>query len=110
MKKVYNKLVRDKILEIIKKDKAKPKIRILEQDEYINELFKKLEEEVEECNKVRGDKRELIKEIGDIHEVLEAIIKNYELDELEIQKLKQARREKRGGFTKRIYLESMTEE
>lgn len=107
MKKIYNKLVRDKIPEIIKKDKAKSKIRILEPDEYIIELFKKLKEEVEECGKAKENIKELMKEIADIYEVLGAIIKSYKLDKMEIKKLKQERREKRGGFTKRIFLESV---
>lgn len=45
---VYNKLVRDKILEIIKANGQKPTHKILTADEYAVELTKKLVEEVEE--------------------------------------------------------------
>ena len=44
--KVYNKLVRDKIPEIILKDNELPSTRILNDEEYIQELNKKLQEEV----------------------------------------------------------------
>jgi len=48
---VYNKLVRDKILEIIKTNGQKPTHKILTADEYAVELTKKLVEEVEEYKK-----------------------------------------------------------
>ena len=46
--KVYNKLVRDKIPEIILKDNELPSTRILSDEEYIKELNRKLQEEVNE--------------------------------------------------------------
>ena len=45
---IYNKLVRDRILEIIKANGQKATHRILSADEYAVELTKKLFEEVEE--------------------------------------------------------------
>lgn len=45
--KTYNKLVRDKIPDIIKADNRRPNFRILDEDEYKKELNKKLVEEVE---------------------------------------------------------------
>ena len=44
--KIYNKLVRDNIPEIMIKNGAKPVIRILNDEEYLRELNKKLSEEV----------------------------------------------------------------
>ena len=46
MKKIYNKLVRDNIPEIIEKDHKECNIRILEKEEYFVELNKKLDEEI----------------------------------------------------------------
>ena len=46
--KVYNKLVRDKIPEIINADNRRAITRILDNDEYIKELNTKLQEEVKE--------------------------------------------------------------
>ncbi len=104
---IYNKLVRDNIPEIIKKDKAEPIIRILEQEEYLKELLKKLEEEAKEAAGAMTDKKDLMKEIGDIYEIIDAIIDNYGLDKEEIMKLKNERKIKRGGFEKKIFLESV---
>jgi predicted house-cleaning noncanonical NTP pyrophosphatase (MazG superfamily) len=108
MEKIYNKLVRDRIPEIIEKDNARPKIRTLENKEYLKALYDKLEEEAAELKNAIG-KEEAMKEIGDVYEVLEAIIKSYKLDEEEIRKLQNQRRETRGGFEKGIFLESVEE-
>ena len=110
MEKIYNKLVRDKIPEIIKADNAVPKIKILNQEEFLSELFNKLQEEAEECKKTQGDKDEIIKEIGDIYEVVDAIIREFALDPNQIREVKAERRDKRGGFEKRIFLESVDEQ
>ncbi|MEI6596789.1 MAG: nucleoside triphosphate pyrophosphohydrolase [bacterium] len=104
---IYNKLVRDNIPEIIKHDKAEPQTRILGQEEYLKELFKKLEEEVREATEAMVDKKELIKEIGDVYEVIDAIIDNCGLDKAEIMELKDERKIERGGFSKKIFLESV---
>lgn len=44
--KIYNKLVRDKIPEIMISNNDKPVTRILSNDKYLKELNKKLQEEM----------------------------------------------------------------
>jgi predicted house-cleaning noncanonical NTP pyrophosphatase (MazG superfamily) len=73
----------------------------------LQELFKKLEEEAGEMIEARADKQELIKEIGDVYEIIDAIIDNCGLDKAEIMKLKNERKIERGGFDKKIFLESI---
>ena len=107
MKIIHNKLVRDNIPEIIKKDKAEPKIRILNQAEFIKEFLVKLVEEAKEAAAAINDKPGLTKEIGDVYEVIDAIIDHCGLDRQEIMKLKNERRIERGGFDKKIFLESV---
>jgi len=104
MAKIYNKLVRDRIPEIIEKDGEVPFVRILDDAEYREELKKKLREEAEELILAK-DNDELIKEIGDVLEVLEFIEKSFGLDKEEILKIKEERKQKRGGFEKKIFLE-----
>ena len=48
MKKTYNKLIRDRIPEIIEKAGHESKVRVLDDDEYFTSLCKKLQEEVDE--------------------------------------------------------------
>jgi len=78
--------------------------------EFAEELFKKLKEETREIIEAKNDKKELIKEISDVYEVIDAIIDLYELDKDLILKLQKDRKEKRGGFEKRIFLVSVDEE
>lgn len=65
---VYNKLVRDKILEIIKNNGQKSTHKILSNEEYAKELINKLSEEVEEY---KTDKN--TDELADIMEVIYAL-------------------------------------
>ncbi|MEI3530460.1 MAG: nucleoside triphosphate pyrophosphohydrolase [Bacilli bacterium] len=107
MEKIYNKLVRDNIPDIIKKDGETPVIRILSDDEYKKELYKKL---LEECNELISAKTkdDIIEEASDIFEVLSAIS---ELEGRNIDKVIETssqKRSKRGGFTKRIFLVKST--
>lgn len=105
MKKVYNKLIRDKIPEIIEKDGATFKTRVLNETDFKAELFKKLVEEAEEAVGSKGNKKELIKELGDLLEVIDYLVKYFDLDKGEIERVKAERKDSRGGFDKKLLLE-----
>ena len=103
--KIYNKLVRDKIPEIINADDRKAVTRILNEEEYSNELNKKLQEEVNEY--LTDDN---VEELADIIEVIYGILnaKNIKLEEFE--NIRKAKVEKRGAFQERIFLEKVIED
>lgn len=107
--KEYNKLVRDRILEIIKADGIEPTSRVLTEEEYKQELLKKLVEEANEALAAGNNIDELTKELGDVWEVIEHIMKAFPLNHEKIQALKQERHEKRGGFDEKIFLEFTNE-
>ena len=92
------KLVRDKIPEIIIADGKKPITRILDKEEYLQELDKKLNEEVAEY---QADKS--IEEMADVLEVLFAICEARGHSVEELIQVREAKREKRGGFKDRVY-------
>ena len=102
--KVYNKLVRDKIPEIIEADGKVCRTHILSNEEYIVALEAKLNEEVAEY---QADKN--LEEMVDVLEVLQAICmaRGYSVAELEAMRAKKA--EKRGGFKEKIFLEYVEE-
>lgn len=104
MVKIYNKLVRDKIPEIIENDGEKPITRILDDEEYKKELKNKLVEESQEAVLAEGSD-ELMKEIVDIFEVIEAVEKAFGIGREDVLKMKEERKQKRGGFEKKIFLE-----
>ena len=103
----YKKLVRDNIPKIIEENAEKPITRILDEEGYKKELLKKLVEESNEALEAVDDKGELTKELGDVQEVISAIVKAFELSEEDIDDLRTRRKEKRGGFEKRIFLDSV---
>jgi len=93
----YNKLVRDKIPEILDKKGIQYEKRIAAAEEYKAELIKKLGEEAKEFGEA-GDPEEL----ADILEVLEALKKLPEYNGIEELRLK--KQNERGGFEERIIL------
>lgn len=101
----YNKLVRDRIPEIIEKDNCKYTIHIASNEEYTAELEKKL---MEETNEYLEDKN--LTELSDIMEVICALAKNLGYSEEELFAKRNERRESRGGFDKKIILENTYKE
>lgn len=99
---VYNKLVRDKIPKIIVESGEKPHCRILDTDEYITELDRKLNEE---CAEYQIDKT--IEELTDMLEVIYAIAKVRGYSATELEHIRLAKSKKRGGFSQRIFLENV---
>lgn len=98
----HNKLVRDKIPEIIETKGENPLTHIADAGEYWKRLKEKLMEEVEEFLE-----EENIEEMADIFEVATAINKFKKWDMQEIIKIQKQKVNERGGFEKRIILEEV---
>ena len=107
MEKVFNKLVRDKIPEIIKNNNEEAITRILNDEEYKDALEKKLLEEYNEVLNAEGD--DYLEELADMLEVIDALAstKNKSLED--IIKIKEEKTNKRGGFKNKIFLERTKE-
>lgn len=102
----YNKLVRDMIPENIDSESGrKSKYRILDDKEYLIELNKKV---IEEANEFIEDNS--IEELGDLMEVINAIMKLKDYKMEDVYKVMRAKEEKKGAFNNRIYLEYVDEE
>lgn len=100
---VYNKLVRDKIPEIIRRDKKHPVIEILDDNAYELELKKKLMEEINEYNDAKT-KEEAVEELADVMEVIHALSKVHGKSIDEIDLVRKEKFKKRGGFTDKVFL------
>lgn len=103
----YQKLVRDKIPEIIKSNGADPIIRTLNNVEYKQELEKKLHEEYLEV--INSSCSSRIEELADMLEVIKAlaILEDSTLED--VINVAKEKVKKRGSFEKRIYLEGVKE-
>ena len=103
--KVYNKLVRDKIPEIIAGDNGKTcETRILSDEEYLRELNTKMQEELKEYLE-SGE----VEELADLEEVLRGILDVTGVPYEEFEKIRNAKVEKRGAFKEKIFLISTSD-
>lgn len=95
----HNKLVRDRIPEIIEAGGRRAETRILTDREYREQLYRKLREETEEFFE-SGEAEELC----DIMEVVEAIAAAKGISKGELQGLKERKAEQNGRFSQKILL------
>ena len=101
----YNKLVRDRIPEIIESSGKTCSTEILSPEDYLRMIDAKLDEELAEYHKDQN-----IEELADLLEVIHAaaIARGYTLEDLEQIRAEKAAR--RGGFEKRILLKEVYED
>jgi len=98
----YYKLVRDKIITIVGKSGRKVNYSKLNNEDYLNELFKKLIEEVNEFTKEKSKD-----ELADVFEVIYAIMESKSIDINEIEKIRLNKKLERGGFEDKIFLKEI---
>jgi predicted house-cleaning noncanonical NTP pyrophosphatase (MazG superfamily) len=97
----YNKLVRDKIPEIIENDGHKAVFHKATENEYLEKLSEKLREEIGEfLAEYNGE------ELADVLEVIYTIAKIRNIDLNEVEEIRKDKLEARGGFDKKIILDS----
>ena len=102
--KVYNKLVRDRIPEIIESSGKTCTVETLTDEKYIVMLDAKLTEELAEYQESKS-----LEELADLLEVMGAVVKarGYTWDEL--TKVRKKKHEERGGFEKKVLLKEVFE-
>lgn len=97
--KEYNKLVRDRIPEIIADQGERPITRILDEEEYARCLNAKLDEEVAEFHRDQN-----AEELADILEVVFALAEHMGCDIDHLMEVYDRKHTARGGFRDRIFL------
>jgi predicted house-cleaning noncanonical NTP pyrophosphatase (MazG superfamily) len=101
----YNKLVRDKIPEIIREKGNKPSTHTAVGSEYRAKLNEKLKEEVEEY--LESERNE---ELADILEIIYALCQLKGLDKKELEEMRKRKADEKGGFDRKIILEYVEEQ
>ena len=102
--KAYHKLVRDRIPEIIEADGKTCVTEILPDEQYLEMLDTKLNEELAEYQESKS-----LEELADLLEVLRAVVKARGWTWEELERVRQDKAAKRGGFEKKILLKEVLE-
>ena len=101
---VYNKLVRDRIPEIIEQTGKTCTCSILSDEDYLKMLDEKLNEELAEYQEDKS-----MEELADLLEVVKAVAIARGISFEELEEIRRAKANKRGGFEKKLYLEEVIE-
>lgn len=101
-KTVYNKLIRDRIPEIIRAAGKQCETTVMAEEEYIQALRSKLVEEALEAQQAAPE--DLVTELADLQEVIAALVEVYGLTPEQVRAVQTARCEQRGGFADRLKL------
>ena len=104
MKKIYNKLVRDKIPEIIEASGKQCVTEQLSEDAYLRALEEKLNEELAEYRQSRS-----LEELADLLEVMRAVVKARGSTWEALEHIRKEKCAARGAFDQRILLKEVTE-
>ena len=101
---VHNKLVRDRIPEMIEKSGKTCITEVLTNDAYIRALDTKLSEELAEYQQCKD-----LEELADLLEVMGAVVKarGYTWDDL--TRVRKEKRAQRGAFDRRIFQKEVIE-
>lgn len=96
---IYNKLVRDRIPEIIRSKGGTCETRILSDEEYVQKLDQKLGEELAEYLASHDPE-----ELADLLEVMFACAATQGLCPADLEAIRAQKAEQRGGFAEKILL------
>ena len=115
MKKIYNKLVRDRMIDIYKHDVENKisasgyDVDYLSKEKTLQVLKDKLLEEAHEVFESYDleDKKQLKEELADVIEVIDAILFHNNLSLQEVLEIRDAKKKKKGGFEEGLYLKSI---
>jgi predicted house-cleaning noncanonical NTP pyrophosphatase (MazG superfamily) len=106
---IYNKLVRDRIPEIIESTGKKFSTRILNNEEYITELKNKSFEELQEYVQTTNND-DAIEELADLLEIIHALAGFHGSSIDKVEEVRKVKAEKRGGFKEKIFLLEVEDE
>ena len=102
--KVYRKLVRDRIPEIIEADGKTCVCETLSYEEYIRLLDEKLNEELAEYQESKS-----LEELADLLEVMQAVAQARGWTWEELERVRADKAAERSGFAKKVFLTAVKE-
>lgn len=102
MRQEHNKLIRDFIPKIICQAGRGCEVKTMSKPEYHQALLDKLIEEAQEAAQAKP--ANLVEELADVYEVIDAILINLEIDKSLVLAKQEQKRKEKGGFSKKLRL------
>ncbi len=102
MKTVFKKIVRDRIPEIIQAAGHACAVETMDEEVFHQALRAKLVEEAQEAATATSE--ELVTELADLYEVLDALMVAYSIDREAVLAEQRWKHSDRGGFSQRLRL------
>lgn len=106
---VYNKLVRDRIPQVVEEAGKTPITRILQQHEHLVEIKYKMQEEALEFQQAT-QQTEAIEELADVLELIHAALHVYGVSYEQLEQVRLDKKHTRGGFSEGVYLIEVKDE
>lgn len=106
---VYNKLVRDRIPEIIRRNGSECTVRRLEASEFEQEAKKKLKEELAEYLEA-GNAEQAVEELADLLELIYCLSEHHGYSKDELESIRMDKSERRGSFSEKWFLVEVNDE
>ncbi|ATP39662.1 phosphoribosyl-ATP pyrophosphohydrolase [Solibacillus sp. R5-41] len=106
---IYHKLVRDLIPQVIEAGGKSCVTKVLGQSHHLGEIKRKMQEEALEFQEATSPS-DAIEELADILELVHAALHVYDVSYEQLEKVRVQKKEKRGGFSKGIYLIEVDDE
>ena len=104
----HNKLVRDRIPDIIRANGQECTTSILDDERFVAELMKKLVEESRELQDAET-REKIIEELADVLEVQSVLLSALGIEQSDIETVRRRKAERNGGFADKIFLHTVTE-
>ena len=105
----FDKIVRDKVTQLLKENNIDYKQVILTKSDLIKKFKLKLIEEADEVNEANTEE-DTISEIADVLEVIEGMVNALGIDYKKIKEAKERKLKRRGGFEKGVFIEYVSSE
>lgn len=100
-----NKLVRDKIVEIIQKEGREVNFSVLSNSDYEQALKTKLQEEALEVIKASNN-QETLEELADLQELIDCLLTHLKITKTELKAAQLKKNQQKGSFRKRHFIQS----
>ncbi|MEH7068545.1 nucleoside triphosphate pyrophosphohydrolase [Priestia megaterium] len=100
---IYNKLIRDRIPEIIQESEGECVVEVLTEQDYLKELQRKSQEELNEYL-AASNSNESIEELADLLEVIYGLTKCHGFSIEDLERVRQHKADKSGVFDKKLFL------